>query len=87
MKVKATKAGYFSGTRRKLGEEFEVPDGASAKWFEPVGDVVEKSTKVVPSTPARKTAKQVQVNEPRTFSEITKKDGEDQKPKGAEDLV
>lgn len=35
MKVIATKPGYF-GKLRAVGEEFDVPDGSKATWFEPV---------------------------------------------------
>lgn len=35
MKVIALKQGYF-GKLREPGHEFEVPDGTTASWFEPV---------------------------------------------------
>lgn len=35
MKVIALKQGYF-GRLREPGHEFEVPDGTTASWFEPV---------------------------------------------------
>jgi|GEM_PF-5814510 len=45
MLVKATDKGYL-GSLREIGEEFEVPSGASASWFEPV--------KADPEKPARR---------------------------------
>lgn len=35
MKVIATKLGYL-GKLRQPGDEFEVPEGSKASWFEPV---------------------------------------------------
>lgn len=35
MKVIALKQGYF-GKLRDPGEEFEVPEGSKASWFQPV---------------------------------------------------
>lgn len=35
MKVIALKQGYF-GKLRQLGDEFDVPEGSKASWFEPV---------------------------------------------------
>ena len=35
MKVIATKQGYF-GKLRAVGDEFEVPEGSKALWFQPV---------------------------------------------------
>lgn len=35
MKVIATKQGYF-GKLRQPGDEFEVPAGSKASWFQPV---------------------------------------------------
>lgn len=41
MKVRATKTGYFDGLRIPDTDtaEFEVPEGSSATWFEPVATV------------------------------------------------
>jgi hypothetical protein len=81
MRVRALSPGFYPDTLRSAGDEFEVPDGTKGSWFEPVdGEVGEVKPK-----PAAKSAKVK--GEPQTFSEIAKKDGEDQKPKGAEDLV
>lgn len=33
MKVKALQAGFFGGTRVRLGQEFEVPEGTKGSWF------------------------------------------------------
>ena len=35
MKVIAIKQGYF-GKLRAVGDEFEVPEGSKALWFQPV---------------------------------------------------
>ena len=35
MQVKALSAGYY-GSYREAGDVFEVPDGETATWFEPV---------------------------------------------------
>ena len=40
MKVKALKAGFYAGTKRVEGEEFDVADGAKAKWFMSVSSAV-----------------------------------------------
>lgn len=42
MKVIAIKQGYF-GKLRNPGDEFEVPEGAKASWFEPVKQKVAES--------------------------------------------
>lgn len=36
MKVRATQVGFYGGVRRRVDDVFNVPDGATAKWFEPV---------------------------------------------------
>lgn len=36
MKVRAIALGFYGGERRRVGEEFDVPDKAKSKWFEPV---------------------------------------------------
>lgn len=36
MKVIATQAGYYGGKVRYDGQEFEVQDGETGSWFEPV---------------------------------------------------
>lgn len=35
MQVKALSAGYY-GSYRETGDVFEVPDGETATWFEPI---------------------------------------------------
>lgn len=35
MKVIATKRGYL-GKLREVGEEFDVPEGSTGSWFQPV---------------------------------------------------
>ena len=36
MKAKATATGYYGGVLRYAGDVFDVPDGESALWFEPI---------------------------------------------------
>lgn len=81
MRVVATDTGFFDGVRRKAGTVFEVPEGVSAKWFEPV----ESAAKVV--APKSKAPKGAKANEPQTFSEISKKDGAEMPVMGTSDLV
>lgn len=76
MRVIATAAGFYPDTLRQPGDEFEVPDDMTATWFKPLDD-----------EPARPAAKKVAKAEPRTFSEIAKKDADAQKPKGADELA
>ena len=33
MKVKVTQSAFFGGTRRRVGEVLEVPDGTKGTWF------------------------------------------------------
>lgn len=81
MRVVATEVGFYDGARRKVGAIFEVPEGVTAKWFEPV----ESSAKVV--APKSKAPKGAKANEPQTFSEISKKDGAEMPVMGTSDLV
>lgn len=39
MKVRATQRGQY-GCVREVGDEFEVPEGLTGSWFEPVDDPV-----------------------------------------------
>lgn len=41
MKAKATATGYYGGVLRYAGDVFDVPDGESALWFEPIEQPVE----------------------------------------------
>lgn len=46
MKVKATKPGFYDNSRVAVGDVFDVPDGASASWYEPEdSEAVEKLIK------------------------------------------
>ena len=80
MRVVATEKGYFGDARRQAGEVFEVPEGTTAKWFQPVDAPEVKPAK-------GKAVKGAKANEPQTFSEITKKDGADMPVMGTSDLV
>lgn len=45
MQVRALSTGFYGGSRRREGEVFNVKDGDSAKWFEPVEPVEAKPAK------------------------------------------
>lgn len=51
MKVIATKQGYF-GKLRAPGDEFEVPDGFKATWFQPVEHKASGKGSKKPEAPA-----------------------------------
>lgn len=38
MKVRAIKPGFFAGSIKNVNDEFDVPDGSTAKWFVEVAD-------------------------------------------------
>jgi hypothetical protein len=59
MKVKALKAGFFGGSLRDVGEEFEVPEGTKSAWFATLAEY---------KAPVAAKAKA----EPKTLSEIAK---------------
>ena len=50
MKVKALQAGFFGGSLRDAGHEFDVPEGTKSSWFVEVGDfkAPAKATKAAP---------------------------------------
>jgi hypothetical protein len=55
MKVRATAIGFYEGRRRYPGDTFKVPDGAKAKWFEPVSAPVEPAVEApAPRAPRAK---------------------------------
>jgi hypothetical protein len=63
MKVQAIADGFYGGERKRAGAVFEVKDGASGKWFEPVED----------STPvAKPKAKPAKKDEPLALGELQK---------------
>ena len=51
MKVIATKQGYF-GKLRDVGDEFEVPEGSKASWFQPVAQKASGKGGKKPEAPA-----------------------------------
>jgi hypothetical protein len=83
MQVIAKATGFYPDTLRKPGDVFEVPEGVTGHWFEPVGGAEPEQSKpqAAQRAPAGKKAKS---SEPQTFSEITAKDSADQTPKGAD---
>lgn len=70
MRVIATKTGFHGGARIREGQVFEVPKGASGKWFKPF---VETSEPVVEVKKAKPHKGKVD-NAPTTFSEIAQRD-------------
>lgn len=50
MKVKAIAMGYH-GSLREAGDEFNVPEGSKATWFEPVAAQEEKKAPKEPKSP------------------------------------
>ena len=80
MKVRAIKPGFY-GSRRRVGDVFDVKDGARGSWFEPCSP--SESAEAAKPKPKAK----AKGGEPTTFSEIARTDSEAQAPKGADDLV
>lgn len=64
MRVIATNRGYDNLTTREIGDEFDMPDGATGSWFEPVD---------APVKPA-KADKPKADKPPKTMSEASKGD-------------
>ena len=57
MKVRATATGLWGDQLRYDGDEFDVPDGMKAKWWEPVTDpepAADAEPEKVQDKPARK---------------------------------
>ncbi|KAA3649393.1 MAG: hypothetical protein DWQ11_18805 [Proteobacteria bacterium] len=75
MKVRAIKAGYYGGSRRREGEVFDVKDGVKAKWFAPA------------EMPALAKPKQARGKAPETFSDLAKQDAASVSAEGGTDLV
>ena len=74
MLVRAIADGFY-GSRRRAGDEFEVPEGTTARWFAPLGE-----TRVT-----RKGGKGKKPDAPQT-PEVPEGD-EGGEGKGAEDLA
>jgi hypothetical protein len=64
MKVKALKPGFFGGSLRDVGQEFDVPNGTKGTWFVAVEDF---------KAPAKAKAKAA----PSTLSEMAKEPATD----------
>ena len=50
MKVRALEMGFYGNTRRRPGDEFDVPEGVARPWFVPVevvGPAKSKASKKV----------------------------------------
>lgn len=48
MKVRATAVGFHGGSRRRVGEVFDVPEGVTGSWFEPASKPAKASKKADP---------------------------------------
>ena len=59
MKVIALKDGFYAGSLRQRGEQFDVADGAKASWFAPVE-----------SQAAKADAKAKAKDEPKALSQV-----------------
>lgn len=53
MRVIATHAGFFAGSLREKGTEFEVPDSFKASWVAPVGSPAGEEAKPKPTPKPR----------------------------------
>lgn len=53
MRVIATAVGFYGGSRRRVGAQFDVKDGESASWFSPVAQS-ESTQRVVPAEKAER---------------------------------
>lgn len=81
MRVIAKQVGFYNGSRVRVGQVFEVPEGTTGKWFEPVAAETHKGEK------APKPKAKVKGGEPDTLTDITRAYEEAATPKGADDLV
>lgn len=81
MRVIAKQVGFYNGSRVRVGQVFEVPEGTKGKWFEPVPVAEVEAPKV--DKPKRK----AKGDEPATLGELAKIEHEALTPKGADDLV
>lgn len=64
--VVAISVGFYGGSLRHPGAEFQVPEGFKGKWFKPKADLKPEDLK--PSEPNTKT-------QPTTLSELSKSKG------------
>lgn len=75
MEVVALERGFFDGAPRAIGERFEVPDGAKARWFAPVDSAVAKAKAVDKPKKDKPTSLSELGKEPaKTFVEASKTD-------------
>ena len=85
MRVIATKMGFYKGSRVRVDQEFDVPEGMTGKWFSPVtvsSNTDQPKTESV-TKPARKPGTKPKDFAPTTLSEIANLDSDAQIPKGA----
>lgn len=79
MQVRALQAGFFGG-RRRPGDVFEVPEGAKATWFAPVGDVKAPAAGKAKAKEEPQALSQVGKQQPQSMTQVLagdKKDGAD----------
>ena len=75
MRVTATKTGFYKGTRYREGQVFEVREGVTSSWFEPMA-VVDAEVEVGEVAGKKKGGKGAKATDagPSTFSEQAKLD-------------
>ena len=64
MKVIAIKEGFYGGSVRPVGSQFDVDEKAKASWFAPVGDVK------APKAEAEAKSKGKSKDEPKALSQL-----------------
>jgi hypothetical protein len=79
MRVVATAVGFYKGSRKRPGQEFDVPEGTKGKWFVKGEDAPKKSA-VDPKAKGKKGG-------PGTFSEIARGDAKTVPPGSGDDLT
>lgn len=67
MKVIALKDGFYAGSLRQRGEQFDVADGAKASWFAPVES---QAAKADAKAKAKEESKAKAKDEPKALSQV-----------------
>lgn len=74
MRVIANKPGFYKAFRIRVGQEFDVPEGTTGKWFSPAPAGSEtKKAEAAKGKPHKGKS-----GAPETFSELSKQDGDAQ---------
>jgi hypothetical protein len=85
MQVRALQAGFFGGARRRVGDVFDVPEGAKATWFAPVGET--KAPGKAPAGNQPQALSQRGKGQPQSFNDVHKKDATKADDKKVDDLT